>query len=261
MDINFKQFGLSAKEADVYLALLELGHSSVMQIAKKAGINRTTGYDILDALINKRLVSQSKKGHKTMFIAEEPENLIKFLEIQQSKWNQRVEKAKNALPQIKLIYNPVGIKPKVKYYEGIDGLKTIYEDSLSAKGMIKSLTSTEKLKETLGGYAEEYFQKRAKNKIYIRAIVPTDDYGIYLKKVQNKYLREIKLVPKDKFSMSLEIYIYNNKVAFNSFKERFAVMIESKDIAEAISKLYELAWESARKYDQKEERKIKKNKP
>lgn len=42
-----------------------------------------------------------------------------------------------------------------------------------------------------------------------------------------------------------ECYIYDDKVSFMSLKEKFGVIIESKDIAEAQRKLYELAWQEA----------------
>ena len=44
------QAGLSEKESGVYLGILELGRGTVSQISRKANINRTTGYDILDSL-------------------------------------------------------------------------------------------------------------------------------------------------------------------------------------------------------------------
>ncbi|MDP2917995.1 MAG: helix-turn-helix domain-containing protein, partial [bacterium] len=49
--------GLSDKEAACYLALLELGPSTVSEIAGLAKINRTTGYDILESLANYGLIS------------------------------------------------------------------------------------------------------------------------------------------------------------------------------------------------------------
>jgi sugar-specific transcriptional regulator TrmB len=55
------QLGLSEKEAAVYLALLSLGKGTVTSITRKAGINRTTGYDILNALATKGIVSISGK--------------------------------------------------------------------------------------------------------------------------------------------------------------------------------------------------------
>ena len=49
-------FGLSAKEAKVYLALLELGPSTMTEVARVANINRTTGYPVLETLAAKGLV-------------------------------------------------------------------------------------------------------------------------------------------------------------------------------------------------------------
>ena len=65
--------GFSTKEATVYVALLELGTGTVTQIARKAGINRTTGYDILDSLAAKGIVNVTGKEPKQEYAAEPPE--------------------------------------------------------------------------------------------------------------------------------------------------------------------------------------------
>ena len=53
--------GFSEKEVLVYLALLELGKGTVTQISRKAGINRPTGYHVLNSLALKELVKISGK--------------------------------------------------------------------------------------------------------------------------------------------------------------------------------------------------------
>ena len=73
------EIGLSKKEARVYISLLSLGHGTVSQIARRANINRTTGYDILDSLFSKRLVNISGKEPKQEYAAEPPENLSEFI--------------------------------------------------------------------------------------------------------------------------------------------------------------------------------------
>ena len=77
---SLEGIGFSKRETSVYLALLELGKATVSQIARKANINRTTGYDILDNLVNKRLVSVSGKEPKQEYVAESPEGIIELLE-------------------------------------------------------------------------------------------------------------------------------------------------------------------------------------
>ena len=47
---QIKKIGFPENDAKVYLALLELGRATVTEIGKTTGMNRTTGYDILERL-------------------------------------------------------------------------------------------------------------------------------------------------------------------------------------------------------------------
>ena len=55
---KLQKLGLSDKEASVYLAMLELGPSVVSDIAKKANINRSTVYVVLEFLKKRGIPSQ-----------------------------------------------------------------------------------------------------------------------------------------------------------------------------------------------------------
>ncbi|HMR00956.1 MAG TPA: helix-turn-helix domain-containing protein, partial [Candidatus Gracilibacteria bacterium] len=48
---TLKEVGLSANEANVYLTLLTLGPNPVSTVAKKANLNRSSCYTILDRLM------------------------------------------------------------------------------------------------------------------------------------------------------------------------------------------------------------------
>ena len=61
---QLKIIGLSENEIAIYLALLELGKGTVSEISRKASLNRTTGYDILNRLTNKKLINISGKEPK-----------------------------------------------------------------------------------------------------------------------------------------------------------------------------------------------------
>ncbi len=74
-----KTLGLHTKEANVYVALLMIGSGTVSEVAKKAEINRTTGYDILSSLCAKGLVSISGKEPKQEYRCENPDKLLSFL--------------------------------------------------------------------------------------------------------------------------------------------------------------------------------------
>src|SRR6185369_8367787 len=116
------EVGFPQRQAEVYLALLELGRGTVSQIARRAGINRTTGYDILDSLIEKGLASISGREPKQEYVAESPERLKIYLEREAEKARSRAKAVADFIPELSSIHNVAG-RPKVMFYEGKEGLE------------------------------------------------------------------------------------------------------------------------------------------
>lgn len=119
--------GLKAKEADVYLAILALGQGTASKIARKAHIVRTTAYDILSSLFEKGLVTLTGKEPKQEYVAESPDNLKIYIENELAKKKTDLEEVKNILlPQLKSIHN-TGSRPKVMFYEGVEGMEKVIQ--------------------------------------------------------------------------------------------------------------------------------------
>jgi HTH-type transcriptional regulator, sugar sensing transcriptional regulator len=238
--------GFNSKEAGVYLALMELGPSTAAEIARKAKINRTTGYDILESLAGDGLVFLTGEAKIKKYAAESPEKVIKFLENKIRKITEQIGEAQNLLPQLLSIYNAKE-KPKVKFFSGGEGMKEAMEDTLTAQGEILAYAIGDDVLQALSEeYVKDYFKKRVAKNISIRAIGPDteEDRAIILNDKQE--LRTSLLVPKDKFYFSTETDIYNNKILIASWREKFAVIIESNEIAESQKKVFELAWLGAK---------------
>ena len=90
LDIELQKLGLQEHEAKVYLACLELGHASVTQISKTAGLNRTTGYDVLERLTKYGIVSRTGVKKKT-YIVESPAKLKMFLKDKKRVYEKRIQ--------------------------------------------------------------------------------------------------------------------------------------------------------------------------
>ncbi len=239
------EMGLNDKEAQVYLALLEMGKGTVSNIAQKAGIQRTTGYSILDGLANKGLVIISGKKPKQEYIAEPPEKIAQFLKTNIAQLQEQLKKAQNIAPQLKSILKS-GSKAQVKFYEGEKGLKEVYENTLTSSEEIKAFATLDDMYLALPGYFPDYFKRRAKKKIPIKAILPSTEMAKTRIKQDRAELRTSILVPKDKYYFSPEINIYDNKVMIASWREKLGIIIESEEIADALKKIYELAWLGAK---------------
>jgi len=62
------------------------------------------------------------------------------------------------------------------------------------------------------------------------------------KDLDEKFIKETRLVSADKFLFTIEMMIYGDKVAFISFKEKIGIIIESQDINNNMRAFFELAW-------------------
>ena len=242
--------GFSAKEATVYVALLELGKGTVTEIARKASINRTTGYDILDSLASKGVVNVSGKEPKQEYAAEPPESVTTYLKHEAEAARERIQKAEVLIPQLRSVHATQN-RPRIKFYEGTEGLKQVYEDTLTSTETIRAYANAGEVNEGIPNYFPEYYKRRARKNIAIRAIFPQTPAGIARSAFDAEEKREVAFVPIEKYYFSPEINIYDNKVMIASWREKLGVIIESAEIADAMKKIYELAWAEAKRLDQK----------
>ena len=105
-----EDIGLSEKETKVYLDLLRVDNSSVLDLAKQTNILRTTIYPILESLETKGLISRTKIGKKIRFQAEPPERLETYIEAQKVKLNEQSKLVDEYVPQLKSLSRQIGEK-------------------------------------------------------------------------------------------------------------------------------------------------------
>ena len=247
--INQKQLielGFSPKESKVLLALLELGPSTATEIARKAKINRTTSYDILEVLTGDGMVNLVGETKIQKYVSQSPEKIIDLLQRRIKKAESQLAMAHSLMPQLLSIYNTKE-KPRVKFFEGLEEMREAFEDTLNTKGEILAYAVGDDMYSAFNEkYFKDYFKKRVIKNISVRVIAP-DDAGT--RKVilnDQQELRTTLLIPKDRFYFSVETNIYDNKVLIVSWREKFAVIIESAEISDAQRKIFELAWIGAK---------------
>lgn len=240
---SLKQIGFSEKKAKTYLALLELGGASVIEIAKKAKLKRTSVYNILPELIEDGLVSKAKRQKKTIYLAEDPNTIKNQLE-------DKIEMADNIVPKLSSIYNVISFKPKISFYEGIEGVKKFYRDihgSLKPGDIILSYTGISGISRYIPQELfEKFVRERVAKKIRIKLVIPESEEARKIQNEANKYLREVKIVRGINYDFCGDVEIFANKVAIISYREDFmGIIIESKDIANMQRMAFELMWKGA----------------
>lgn len=236
--------GLQDKEPDVYLTLLKMpGVQPASIIAGRAELNRSTTYKALMKLVKKGLVTKTQRQGVTCFFAEDPEGRLKHLiESKERTFNEMNQIILEQLPL--LMVNQESDLPKIRYYENIEGIKSIYEAILKEEKDVYRYGDIEKIYEALGDYTDEFIKKRNELGITTHAIMPYDKKISAEINKHKKEDREVMYIPHKLFPIDGEIRIFGNKVAIISLREKsfIGVIIESETIAKMFYSIFMLTW-------------------
>lgn len=238
LEQQLTDLGLTLKDAKIYLAALELGPCTILQLSKQSGIKRSTIYEVIEDLKRQKLIYPTIRGTKKLFTAAEPEKIVELL-------GQRQMIAKMMLPQLQAINAEVKVKPKIRYFEGIDGMKEVYETLLTSSTELRAFVSIKALDELEDYLLNSFTKRRVEKNIRAKSIAP--DLPWFKKTYsanQEKLLREVRLVPAEKYPFEIETVIFDNKVAIFSFDHKTAMLIESIDIYNTWRMIFDLTWES-----------------
>ncbi len=241
---DLEKLGLSDKEAKVYLAVLELGEGNIARIAKKSGVKRTTVYDVVLSLKEKQLLDEITKGKKKIYSAEDPRKLDDI-------YDERKATLKKILPDLLSVMNAIEKQPRIRYFEGAEGIKEVYKDTLKYpdQELVAWVTS-----EAMTGFDVEwlekyYVPKRVEKKIWVRVIAPKTTEVEGYKERDEKSLRQTRLVDPAQFPMEVEINLYGfRNVAVMAFGEQTGLIIESQKIYRTLKSIFELGWKSLGRY-------------
>lgn len=248
-----KKIGLTDSEIDLYQILLDFGELSAGEIIKNSSLKRGDCYNKLYSLERRGLISEIEKKGKKVFRPEHPDKIQSQLDKQYKDLVETKNVIESIMPSIKSQYNMVRGKPQVKFYEGADGMKQIYDD------ILKTMQPGESYNLIRAKYEKVYDErivpeillnfvtKRAKSGVKVRSIAPfepkyqQEDPKVIAQR-DAKILYERQWVSTDDYNTPVEIDIYKDKVAIFSFSnELIGLHIESPQIARALSQIYELA--------------------
>lgn len=231
------KYGLSEKEANVYLTCLKLGEATAIRITEMSTYPRSTIYDILERLRNLGLVSTCIVEGKTHFIVNSPKNLLTLLK-------EKEELVSNLLPQLEKVYNKIGERPRAEIFLGKKSLLNVFDEILGHNKEIYLIGCKHNAFEKIDYLTEKFRIKRVEKKIKIKQIledskearsIPIDKYTKvkFLNKVQNN--KEVTFIVAD--------YVYHVILQY----ELSVVRIKSKEHADSMRVMFEELWNKSRK--------------
>jgi len=240
-----QEAGLTKGESKVYLALVLLGESSVTPIAREAKVSLSKIYEILENLIKKGLVSSIVKNNVKHFSAAEPERILDYLEKKKEDIIQSEEKVKRIIPQIKLMSQKDKPQESGTVYQGINGIKTFYEEVLrnSEKGdeiLVMGIPRESAKKHE--GYFLDWNKRRAKKSISIKLLFDYDvtDLGKKRKKIK---LSEVRYLPQKMITPAWILITKNLVATIHIVEKPICFVIKDKKAAESYSSFFEVFWD------------------
>mgnify|MGYP001600274771 FL=1 len=238
-----ENLGLSQAESAIYLAGLELGKALPKHLAQKAKINRSMLYKLLPNLLKQGLVSETILGKRRYLIAEDPQNLL-------NKKQAEIDQLETIIPELRLLLATASYKPKIIFYEGLEGIKKLYFDNLKEKQPILEFVSLKQIHPEIEFHSSNYYiPQRIKRKIPIKILVSGLAKSNRIKLSTDAYaLREVKLLNETLYPIPLDCYIYGDNISFALYRkdtEPIGIIIRSKEIATTLNSLFNFIWEKA----------------
>jgi sugar-specific transcriptional regulator TrmB len=238
---TLKHLGLSEKQAEVYLALLELGESPMTSIAREANLKRPTVYLIIDELILLGLCSEIVKGKKKFYSATHPRRLAEIAKF-------RNDQAEKLVPKLVALRNTVE-KPRVRMLEGIEGIQTAYEEAFNLLMEEKNeglwIGNISVLVGKFPEFLREYNALLRKLKRYkIRELIFGGEQSkLWVENMNNRHSPNHQLKYINHAGGMTDQLILGGKVFFFSMnKNLFTTIIEGEEIAKTQRLLFETIW-------------------
>jgi HTH-type transcriptional regulator, sugar sensing transcriptional regulator len=241
LDILHKA-GIPDKAAQVYVALLTRGPSSVRGVADACGMNRGSAYDYLKQLQELGLVLHMDGRGRQQFTAEHPRAIERLL----GEKNTQITEAKTlltrVLPELEALYHSGGEKPIARYLERRDFPALLVDvlDSCDAAGVTQyRLYSAEALQPYLYEEFPTFSDARIARGIAVRTIAFAS--GGHL-----RGLDERRVLASEQRTPTA-IIVYPKKTAYISLSlagEPVGVVIENDGISAMQTALFDALWQT-----------------
>lgn len=236
-DAKIEALGLGPLQGRVYLAALELGQATIQALSRKSGVNRSTIYTFIDDMKSRGFLFETKRARRKIYSAVHPEKIV---ELQK----RRARNLEGMLPELLAINNASSARPRVTYYEGMQGIEEVYKDMLRTKTEIVAYEDIQHLKEGLPTEIYKWFPKeRASRNIAINTISRDTVQAREFSKNDKDLLRKTKFIKASDFKT--DINIYGDKIALMDLRGNpaFCVLIENKNLAETMRMIWRQLWD------------------
>ena len=247
-----KKLDLTDKEILIYISTLKIWTTPSSGISHMIDYPQSTIKYTLESLVKKNLLTKSKKWITTYFTAEHPAKLKNLLIVKKNEIENTEKSIDNIMWDLIWFYNPYTKLPKVTFYEGLDWIQKVLDDSLTSTEIIDSFADVDSVWKYIFDMNKKYWEKRRKLNIKKRMIIPDTEYS--KKYMDNNYeetnnsLNQFKFLDSSEYDLYISFMIYDNKVSYITMEEwsYIWVIIENKQIYNFHKNMFKFIWNNSK---------------
>jgi HTH-type transcriptional regulator, sugar sensing transcriptional regulator len=242
------QAGFTKDQATIYLALLKQGNTTAKKLIAHTGLKRGLLYKVLDQLLALQLIEKLERdGSITRFKPRHPAEILDKLEQKRLEVKTATESVRAIVGKLSSDFNLISGKPNVQFFEGIDGVRSVLEDSLYAKEEIYSYADLESIETHIKDVNEWYVKERAKLGIKKRGLVLDTAFNRSFLQNYFKEVTDTRLLTLGSTPFATIMQMYDDKVSYITLGDTMiGIIITNPHICEMHRKLFAFNWEQSK---------------
>ena len=190
---------------------------------------------------------------KKMYKAKHPQVLRQYVKKKRQSWEKREREIDDIFSDLVNAYKD-DRKPVMRYRDGVEGIKLLYEEKLDSKTDIFSVLDVESWKTPeFWPWVEEYHKKRIKRGIHEHILLLDtpegrawfQEYDGIPEMTTYKWVSREKVKKLLQYGGAVDVSGDTVMISLLDQKKKMGIVIESPMLANIIQALFELAWETA----------------
>lgn len=233
---KLQKLNLSENQARVYIALLQIGEGSALQVSRDANLPKSTTFETLKSLNEANLVSKRSRGSKNIFSITNPNIILENIREQE-------DVAENILPELNGFYKALAKSTRVRFFEGPKAIEVIINEVLIESKLLKVIGSITDAVEFYPKHFPLFSKKRVLRKIPLHLITNDSDMAQENLLLDQKQLRVTKIIKNKDFSSM--IWMWSGKIGLIATRgKQFAMIIDEPGAYGIQTTMFDLIWDS-----------------
>lgn len=235
--------GASPNAVAFYLASYKAGRSTVGDVARSCGMDRSSAYIACDQLVEFGLVEEDVSAARKTVVAKPPSSVLARLRTEMRRLRRQYDEVESSMPELLAEFAASESRPVLRFYAGHDGLKQIVDDVLEhAQGEVLLFTNQRTEKNVFSSADhQEFIRERIRRGVSIRVLAADTPEARDMRASDASLRRETRLVDGEPFTS--ETYIYGDNVAMLSFDtDVVGFVVRSREFADAQRWAFEQLW-------------------